>query len=46
MLVFPLSIDKTEAEYNELEKLRAKTTRAELMASIKALQEAAGDSGA
>ena len=36
----------TEAEYNELEKLRAKTARAELMASIKALQEAAEDSGA
>ena len=35
----------TEAEYNELDKLRSKTARTELMKSIKALQEAAEDSG-
>ena len=36
----------TETEYNELDKLRAKNARAELLASIKALQEAAENSGA
>ena len=36
----------TEAEYNELDKLRAKTAKAELMASIRALQQSAEDSGA
>lgn len=36
----------TEAEYNELDNLRAKTARAELIATIKALQKAAENSGA
>ena len=36
----------TESEYNELDNLRAKTARVELMVSIKTLQEAAEDSGA
>ena len=36
----------TEAEYNELDKLRAKIAKAELMASIKTLQESAKHSGA
>ena len=36
----------TEAEYNELYKLRAKTARAEMLATIKALQASAESSGA
>ena len=35
----------TEAEYNELDKLREKQARIELMASIKALQKDALESG-
>ena len=36
----------TEAEYNELDKLRAKAARAEMLAAIKALQASAENSGA
>ena len=36
----------TEVEYNELDKLRAKTARAEMLATIKALQASAESSGA
>jgi antitoxin YefM len=36
----------TESEYKELEQIKAKAARAELMATIKALKQAAEDSGA